>query len=230
MPAIELVIFDNDGTLMDTEMLAAEVETAALKELGVALTPEEFMGRFAGTSSDFVIRTVEDEYGRSLPEDHFSKVEEAMIERFRRDARAVEGAHAMLDVLDCPRAVCSNSKGTKLETALRRGELWDRFRPYVYSSKDIEGVEEKPAPDVFLHAMREFGTEPRATLVVEDSVAGVTAAKAAGARVVGFTGASHSRQGHADKLTEAGAETCIDKLVAVPELVRVFGEWDPVEV
>ena len=230
MPAIELVIFDCDGTLMDTEPLAAAVETELLAELGIEMSADEFLARFAGTSSDFVIQTIEAEHGRSIPDDHFAKGEAAMVARFRRDAKAMAGAHAMLDHLDCPRAVASNSKGTKLEAALRKGDLWDRFRPYIYSTKDLDGVAEKPASDVFTHIAREFDTRPEATLVVEDSVSGVTGAKAAGCRVVGFTGGSHSRPGHADRLTDAGAETCIDALVAVPELVRVFGEWDPVAV
>ena len=94
----------------------------------------------------------------------------------------------------------------------------------------MEGVSPKPAPDVFLHAAREFEVEPSACLVLEDSPAGVAGAKAAGCRVVGFTGGSHSKPGHADRLTEAGAETCIDKLFALPELVRVLGEWNPADL
>lgn len=230
MPAIELVIFDCDGTLMDSEGIAAEVEVALMNEHGWAISVDEFETRFAGTSSDQVRAALEAEIGRAVPDDHERRVNEEIVRRFRTEVRAVEGAAEVLDRFDQPRCICSNSSMEKLEAELKRAQLWDRFRPYIFSARDMKGVAEKPAPDVFLHVAREFDVAPRAALVLEDSVPGVTAAAAAGCRVVGFAGASHVRPGHADRLTEAGAETVINRLMDLPELIAVFGEWEGASV
>ena len=226
---IELVIFDCDGTLMDSERIAAEAESAALAQHGVTISPDEFEARFAGTSSREALRTLMAEAGREVPESYLRDVDAEILRRFKTEAKAVPGASSILDRFDQPRCVCSNSSMEKLEAELRRADLWDRFRPYVFSAHDLPDCAEKPAPDVFLHACREFAVEPRSTLVLEDSVTGVTAARAAGCRVVGFAGTARSKS-HADLLTEAGAETVIFRLGDFPELVEVFGEWEGMTV
>ena len=226
MPAIELVIFDCDGTLMDSEGIASEVEAAALSEAGIAISTAEFQDRFAGTSTAQAMAIMQQETGRTLAPDHKAKVDAEIVRRFRTEVRTMDGALDVLDRFDQPRCVCSNSTMAKLEAELKRGGLWDRFRPYIFSAEDLPDCRVKPAPDVFLHACREFDVAPRAALVLEDSVSGVAGAVAAGCRVVGFAGAGHVRPGHADRLTQAGAETVIDRLLALPELIGVFGEWE----
>lgn len=226
MAACELVIFDCDGTLMDSEVLAANLEIEMMKEYGIELTAAEFNHRFAGTSSRHVQKVMEEESGRFFPEDHLKKLDMRMNEKLWREVEAVNGAHEMLDLLDQPRCICSNSKMEKLKIELSRAELWDRFRPYVFSSLDLEGVAPKPEPDIFLHAAKEFNVAPKVCTVVEDSVPGIIAAKAAGMRVIGFVGASHTYAGHADRLTEAGAETVVRRLVEIPAVVEAFGLWE----
>lgn len=230
MPAIELVLFDCDGTLMDTEMLASEVEVQALAEYGATLTAQEFSQRFAGTSSEHVKVVMEEELGRALPDDHIKNVKAKMRERLWREAETMPGAHEMLDMLDQPRCICSNADMEKLKTELSRGELWDRFRPYVFSAHDLENNKRKPEPDIFLHAAKEFEANPANCVVVEDSVAGVTGGKAAGMRVIGFTGGSHSHTALADQLTDAGAETVVRRLTDIPKLVEAFGLWNGADV
>ncbi len=226
MAKCELVIFDCDGTLMDSEMLAAEVEVEMLKEYGVEMTATEFSNRFAGTSSLYIQKVMEEELGRSLPDDHIKKVAAKLKERLWREVKTIKGAHEVLDMFDQPRCICSNADIEKLKVELTRGELWDRFRPYVFSAHDLGHDKRKPEPDIYLHAAKEFGVEPSACVVIEDSTAGVLGGKAAGMRVIGFTGGSHTYQGHADDLTDAGAETVVRRLVDIPPIIEAFSHWD----
>ena len=113
---------------------------------------------------------------------------------------------------------------------LARVELWDRFRPYIFSARDVGEGRGKPAPDVFLHAAREFGSTPDEVIVVEDSVAGVTGAAAAGMRVIGFTGAAHSWPGHGEALMDAGAFTVVRRLSEVPGTIEALRTWRLAEV
>ncbi len=226
MTAIELVIFDCDGTLMDTEVLVAEVETEMLAEYGSTLSVQEFAVRFAGTSTDVVKKTMEEELGRALPDDYVARVKGKVNERLWREAKPMDGAQQVLDMFDQPRCICSNAGLEKLKIELTRGELWDRFRPYVFSARDTDNVAHKPAPDIFLHAASQFGVEPQACAVIEDSVTGVTGAKAAGMRTIGFVGGSHAQRGLADELTDAGAETVVKKLTDIPPVLEALALWN----
>ena len=225
MADCKLVIFDCDGTLMDSEVIAARAETEIMAEYGIEIGTDEFMQRFAGTSSTFVKTTMEAESGRHFPDDHFDKVKLKMHELLWREVKVVDGTHAMLDALDYPRCICSNAGMEKLKLELTRGELWDRFRPYVYSAKDLEGVEQKPAPDLFLHAAKEFEAAPESVVVIEDSVPGVQAGVAAGMLVIGSTAASHCRPGHGEMLMEAGAVTTVSRLADLPKTIDGVMAW-----
>ena len=112
---------------------------------------------------------------------------------------------------------------------MERTRLWDRFRPYIYSAPEVGTKRPKPDPNVYLYGLEQFGCAPRDAVVIEDSVFGVTAARQAGARVIGFTGASHAWPGLADLLTEAGAETVVNRLADVPKVAEAFAMWDGVE-
>ena len=229
MPACELIIFDCDGTLMDSELIAAEAEVEVLAELGIEMKAKEFSARFAGTSAMVAKAILEEELGRSLPDNHNDTVKAKVKEKLWREVKTLPGAHEVLDMLDQPRCICSNANMEKLKIELTRGELWDRFRPYVYSAYDLENGNHKPAPDIFLHAAKEFDVSPAACAVIEDSVSGVEGAKAAGMRVIGFTGGSHTYSGHADSLTDAGAETVIRRLADLPPIIEAFSIWDGLE-
>jgi beta-phosphoglucomutase-like phosphatase (HAD superfamily) len=109
---------------------------------------------------------------------------------------------------------------------LEKTDLYDRFSPYIYSAVEVGSLEPKPAPNVYLHAAAELEIDPREALVLEDSVFGVTAARAAGMRVVGFTGGRHTWPGHADLLTEAGAETVIRRFTDLPAVAEALMAWE----
>lgn len=226
MPNCELVIFDCDGTVMDSELIAAECEVEALANYGLKLTAQEFCLRFAGTASEHVKVTMEAELGRNLPDDHIRNVKTQMKQRLWREVNVMPGAHELLDTLDQPRCICSNADMEKLRIELTRGELWERFRPYVFSAHELESGKRKPEPDLFLHAAREFEVPPSACVVVEDSVAGIQAGVAAGMRVIGFTGGSHTHPGHSDILMGTGAETVVHRLTDIPSVIKAFESWD----
>jgi beta-phosphoglucomutase-like phosphatase (HAD superfamily) len=112
---------------------------------------------------------------------------------------------------------------------MERTQLWDRFNTYSLPSPEVGTKKPKPDPNVYLYALEQFRCDPRDAVVIEDSVFGVTAARRAGARVIGFTGASHAWTGLADLLTEAGAETVVSRLAEVPRVAEAFAMWDGVD-
>lgn len=220
-----LIVFDCDGVLVDSEIVSAQVDCELLREIGYESTPLELAHRFAGVTTEDIFRTAGKELGRGVPDDLVRRAEEETDRRLGRELEAVAGVHEMLDRLDDPRCICSNSRPERLRISLTRVGLWDRFRPYVFSARDVGEGRGKPAPDVFLHAAKVFETDPADTLVIEDSVAGVTGGTAAGMRVIGFTGASHSWPGHGEALMDAGALTVIRQLRDLPATVEALREW-----
>ncbi|MEX6504855.1 HAD family hydrolase [Jiella sp. M17.18] len=225
MPQPLLVIFDCDGVLVDSEILAAEVEAKLLKEEGIDVEPGDFAARFAGLTWPVILQRLIEETGVRLPASFAEKVDAEIDRRLAEDVEEIAGAHEVLDRLALPRCICSNSSMHRLELELDHVGLWHVFTPYIYSAPEVGTKKGKPAPDVFLHACSELGVEPNRAIVIEDSVHGVTAAAAAGCRVVGFTGGRHSYPGHADSLTEAGAETVISRLMDFPAVIEAFAAW-----
>jgi HAD superfamily hydrolase (TIGR01509 family) len=222
-----LIIFDCDGVLIDSEILSARVDSEILAEIGYEITPEELAHKFAGLTTERIFQLVGAEIGRPVPEKVIARAKVETDRKLKAEVLAVPGVQEMLDALDDPRCICSNSRPERLELSLTKAGLWDRFRPYVFSAQAVREGRGKPSPDVFLHAAEIFETDPADAIVVEDSVAGVTGGVAAGMRVVGFTGASHTWPGHAEALMEAGALTVIRRLIEVPATVEALREWQP---
>ena len=143
--------------------------------------------------------------------------------------KEVPGAHELLDRLEGPLCVCSNSSSERLRITMERTRLWDRFKPYIFSAGEV-GDQEAEAGSERLPLRRwssSAATRARPSSS-RTSVFGVTAARAAGARVIGFTGASHAWPGLADLLTEAGAETVVKRLSDIPKVAEAFAAWDGV--
>ena len=222
-----LIIFDCDGVLIDSEIIAARVDCEILGEFGYEITPEELAHRYAGLTTERIFELAGEAIGREIPEEVIRRAERETDRRLSEEVRPVAGAERMLDMLEGPRCICSNSRLERLRLSLMKAGLWDRFRPYVFSAREVAEGRGKPAPDVFLHAARILEAEPEAALVVEDSVVGVTGAVAAGMRVIGFTGASHSWPGHGEALMDAGATTVVRRLLDVPATVEALRAWRP---
>lgn len=221
----DLVIFDCDGVLADSEIIAARVEAELLGAAGYEITPEELARTYSGLTFRDILLRIEQEAQRLFQASLIEEAERLVDERLAREVRAIDGAREAVMWVRGKRCICSNSGTARLESTLRRTGLLPFFQGAVFSAADMPSGRPKPAPDVFLHAAQTMGADPRETFVIEDSVHGVTGARAAGMRVIGFTGASHTHPGHADLLTEAGAETVIRRWKDFPAVVGALSEW-----
>lgn len=226
MPAIDLVMLDCDGVIIDSEYLATLVEAERYTGWGYEITAEEVSRRYAGLAEEEIARRVEAETGRTLPENWAADMKTAVVERIAAECELIEGADRMIAALPHPVCVCSNSAKDTLERTLGRVGLWDTLGPNTYSARDL-GVERmKPNPDVYLVAAEAFGVDPRRAVVVEDSTHGVEGGVAAGARVIGFTGGRHTYPGHGEALSDAGATTVVSRHADVVPTIRALAEWD----
>jgi HAD superfamily hydrolase (TIGR01509 family) len=145
--------------------------------------------------------------------------------KLRSDVRAVDGVREAVAMVTAPRCVCSNSRTERIEFMLEKVHLLPFFAGHIFSALETPSGKSKPAPDVFLFAAEKLKAEPANTFVIEDSVHGVTGARTAGMRVIGFTGGAHSYLGHADALTEAGAETVIRRWAELNSVIAALSEW-----
>ncbi len=229
MTEIQLVIFDCDGVLMDSEIVAAAAELEIYSEFGIEMTPAEFSERFAGKASELIKLDMEAELGRKLPDDTMKKIHANVDATCGLEAKMIKGADIVLDQLDQARCICSNGPQLKMKQMLSRVSLYDKFRPYIFSAKELNPPNHKPEPDIILKALKEFELQPAQAIVVEDSKYGVEAARRAGTRVIGFTGASHTYPTHTDELIDAGAETVINRLSELPAIIEAFSQWGGME-
>jgi HAD superfamily hydrolase (TIGR01509 family) len=222
-----IFVFDCDGVLVDSEIIASTVDAEHLAGIGYKITPEEVSRRFAGLTSRGIGDIVAAEIGRPLPENFFQKTKVDIDRRLATELKEVPGARALLDRLSGERkCVCSNSSMERLRISLQKTGLYDSLSPHIYSAVEVGNKQPKPDPNVYLHAAAALGIDPKQAVVLEDSVFGIGAAKRAGMRVVGFTGGSHSWPGHADLLTEAGAETVINRLTDFPAIAEAVMSWE----
>jgi HAD superfamily hydrolase (TIGR01509 family) len=207
-----LVIFDCDGVLVDSEILACNVQARAVTNYGLPLSGAEVAGRFLGMSARDMRASLEADLGRSLPSDHEARCAAELFALFRRELRPVKGMTDLVAALcaaDHPRCVASRSSPERIALALEVVGLHEAFKPHVFSSSMV--VRGKPAPDLFLHAANLMGFAPKRCVVIEDSPNGVRAARTAGMLAVGFLGGTHCPPAHSENLAEAGAQRiCLD--------------------
>jgi D-ribulokinase len=218
----EVVIFDCDGVLVDSEMIALGVMRRRLGEAGLRLTDQETRERFLGRRLDSSLRGIETELGAPLPETFRDDFSREILSAFARELKGVEGVRQAVEGLRARVCVASSSGPDRIRLSLRVAGYETLFAPNIFSAAEV--AEGKPSPDLFLHAARAMGAAPKDCLVIEDSVAGVVAARAAGMRVFGFVGASHfSPLAEGAHLTAAGAELLFDRMEHLPDLVAARG-------
>ncbi len=221
----DLVIFDFDGVIVDSEIIAAAVEAELLADAGVEITAADITERYSGLTFKDILLAVEREHGVPLSASLLDRCHGEVDRRLQASVRAIEGAEQAVRAFGDRACVASNSNPSRIAMMLKTARLTDLFAGRIFSAFDSADIRPKPAPDVFLRAASAMGTEPAHAVVIEDSVHGVTAAHAAGMRVIGFTGGAHTWLGHADMLTEAGAETVVRRHADVPATVAALIAW-----
>ena len=229
MSGFDLVLFDCDGVLVDSEIIAAEVESKLLRDSGFDITPEDMCIRFAGMDWKSILLTIEQEADIPVSAQLIDKSEKLLDAALARRVKMIDGVRYALSKITEQRCICSNSSSHRLDLMLTKVGLKPYFEGHIYSAKDLGPDRTKPRPDIYLHGAAQFGVDPSRCLVIEDSVHGVHGARAARMRVIGFTGASHSWPGHADALTEAGAETVIRRWADLHPVIAALSEWSDID-
>jgi HAD superfamily hydrolase (TIGR01509 family) len=183
---VDLVIFDCDGVLVDSERLGVKVDAAALRELGWPLSEAEVIERFVGRSNRDNYAAIEAHLGRKLPAGWGEQVEARYRQAFADELTPVDGVVEALDRITLPTCVASGATHAHLRYTLGLTGLYERFAGRIFSVEDVANG--KPAPDLFLLAAERMDAAPAGCVVVEDSRAGVEAARAAGMRVLAYAG------------------------------------------
>jgi HAD superfamily hydrolase (TIGR01509 family) len=212
-----LLIFDCDGTLVDSELIALEVLSEMMGELGTPMSVAACLDAFMGKHNDDIVLEIERLIGRALPPGEGLRMRERMVARMRTELQPVAGAAAVLATLDGPRCVASSSDPARIALSLELTGLSRFFGTHIFSATQVKHG--KPAPDLFLLAAKTMGFAPGTCVVIEDSVAGVEAGVRAGMAVVGFAGASHVDAAHAARLEAAGAGVVIDAMADLPAAI-----------
>jgi HAD superfamily hydrolase (TIGR01509 family) len=206
----DLIIFDCDGVLIDSEVLSCRCLSEVLAGYGISLGLDQALDLFLGRSATAVLNHYQ-ALGRSVPEQFYMELRTSVRAAFLAALCPIEGVGSVLEGLQIPHCVASSSDLDRVSFSLSLTGLAPHFGSRLYSAQMVERG--KPAPDLFLYAAERMQAKPCNTLVIEDSVSGVTAAKAAGMTAWGFVGGSHyrSRDGKA-MLLGAGADRVFERM------------------
>ena len=207
--------------LVDSEVIALKVELEMLAEQGLIFERDDYVLRFMGLSTEAYHAAIDEEARKRLGRPITEAIRQS--ERLRAvmvaELTEVPGAGAAIAGVTLPKAIASSGSVGGLERKLKRTGLWDYFAPHVYGAEHVANA--KPAPDLFLHAAAALDIAPADCVVLEDSVNGVIAARAAGMIVWGFLGGGHATDGLGTRLLAAGAERLVRDW---PEAARLLAE------
>jgi HAD superfamily hydrolase (TIGR01509 family) len=213
-----LIIFDCDGVLVDSEIVAHGLLAQMMTDLGHTITTAEAVQKFAGRSLVDTLSLIEADLGRSIPDDLGQRYGRLLLERLRRDLQPIAGVKAAIEALPYPRCVASSSSLERIRMSLEATGLASLFGANIFSATQV--AHGKPAPDLYLFAATKMGVAPKHCVVIEDTAHGVTAGRAAGMKVVGFTGAAHATNDAAQCLAAAGACRVISSMDDLPATVQ----------
>lgn len=221
MGRFELVIFDCDGVLVDSERLIVEVEAKICRERGWNLTEADIVREFVGLSDEAMRARLSELVGEELPPDWDVEYTDRYRRALAESLEAIPGVAEAIDAIEASGlATCVASSGSHQKMALTLGRtgLHERFAGRIYSATDPEVSAGKPAPDLFLHAAERMGVDPSRCAVIEDSPYGITAALSAGMAPFGFSGSVIP----ADRLVGEGV-TVFDAMSKLPPLLLADG-------
>jgi HAD superfamily hydrolase (TIGR01509 family) len=219
--AYDLLICDCDGVLVDSEIVADRVLAETLARLYPGRGAEQLLANAFGTQTEVLLARIADHLGESLPDDFNDQLRRNMDEVLAAEVEPIPGIRIALENVGLPIAVVSNSPESRVRISVRRAGIDHLIGDRIYTADHVEHP--KPAPDVYLLAARSLMVEPARCIVVEDSGPGVTAAKAAGMSVIGFTGASHIPAGHDAKLMGLGAAHILTEMRLLPQVIADLG-------
>ena len=212
MARFDLVIFDCDGVVVDSERLVFEVFGLFLRSLGVHLTDEETREQFLGRTLDECMVIVERLSGKPAPRGALERYTAERDRVLRERVQAVEGIREVLETLTIPYCIASSGGHDKMRITLGATKLMPFFEGRLFSATEV--ARGKPAPDIFLFAAERMGASPARTAVIEDSVNGVLAGSAAGMTVLGYVDLTA-----AAKLIDAGASRTFTQMRELPALL-----------
>jgi HAD superfamily hydrolase (TIGR01509 family) len=214
---VDLIIFDCDGVLVDSEVISCRAHAETLTRHGYPITAEQVLHRFLGVSDREARLAIETEMGRTLPVDFESQMKQAALRLYADHLHLIPHVAETIAAIGLPKCVASSGTPEKIRHGLTCAGLYDRLAPHIFSAVQVKRG--KPAPDLFLFAAKQMRTAPERCVVIEDSVPGVTGARAAGMTVLGFHGGSHCTPGHAAMLRAAGAAATFGDMRQLPGLI-----------
>jgi HAD superfamily hydrolase (TIGR01509 family) len=207
----DLIIFDSDGVLVDSEPIVNRVFVEMLGESGFTLDLHETLREFCGASMENRIKVAQERWGWKAPHGFVAAFESRLNVATEKELKSVPSVSEVLDKLQVPWCVASNGSHEDMRHRLSLAGILGRYSPTLFSAMDVPCA--KPAPDVYIHAAKRMGVEPSRCAVVEDSLAGVQAGLGAGMVVFGYAGRTSSQI-----LREAGARV-FDSMPELPELL-----------
>lgn len=218
----QYILFDCDGVLVDSEIIAAQVLLRLLKPFGYEMNVKLFMQRYAGMKDHDILASLSAQHAIVFPAQFPHQLEVAIDNSLGAELQAIHGVQQALQGIRLPKAVVSNSQLERVQNSLRVAQVSDFFGDRIYTA-EMAG-KPKPDPQIYRFALAQLGLQPHEALVVEDSLTGVTAAHEAGLTVIGFVGASHIMEGHAEKLMAGGAATTVQTMADLPRVLEMFME------
>ena len=213
MNKFDLVIFDCDGVLVDSERITNTVFAEMLNDLGLSVTLEDMFDHFVGNSMNRCLEIIQDMLGKPVPDNFVTEYKQRTKQALTENLKPVEGIKNAIDRLKFPYCVASSGEHQKMQTTLGLTGLLPYFTDKLFSVTEV--ARGKPYPDVFLYAAETMGFNPARCAVVEDTAIGVQAGVAAGMTVFGYAALTK-----AERLQKAGASHVFNHMKMLPELLQ----------